>query len=99
MGALGVSENIYKSGGYQMTEDYMAVHKGYRKRGIGSKLLHIMEDYVRSQKGRYILIETCDIDYYLPARLFYEKNGYKKVAEIPDYYVEKEGRIDYFKKL
>ena len=34
-----------------------------------------------------------------PTRAFYERSGYKKVAQIPDYYVEDEGRIDYFKLL
>ena len=39
IGALGVNENTYKSGGYEMVEDYVAVHQRYRKQGIGSKLL------------------------------------------------------------
>jgi hypothetical protein len=28
-----------------------------------------------------------------------KKNGYKRVAEIPIYYVTGEGRIDYFKEF
>lgn len=99
IGALGINENTYKSGGYEMVEDYVAVHQLYRRKGIGSLLLHTMEDFVRGRKGRYIHIETCDIPSYVPARRFYEKNGYEKVGEMPDYFNVGEGRIDYFKKL
>lgn len=97
--ALGVRENKYGSGGYEMDSDYVAVHKDYRRQGIANSLLGAMEDYVKAQKGRYIHILTCDIESYIPANKFYESSGYKKVAEIPDYYVRGEGRIDYFKSL
>lgn len=97
--AIGVRENKYGSGGYEMDSDYIAVHKGYRNKGIATKLLKAVENFVKSKKGRYLHVLTCDIDSYKPARSFYEKSGYKKVAEIPDYYVEGEGRVDYFKKF
>lgn len=97
--ALGVRENKYGSGGYEMDSDYVAVHKDYRRKGIANKLLKVMENYVDAKKGRYIHILTCDIASYRPANKFYESNGYKKVAEIPDYYVKGEGRIDYYKTL
>jgi len=99
IGALGVNENVYESGGYEMMKDYIAVHKDYKRHGLGTKLLKTMEDYVWLQKGRYILITTCDTDYYKPARLFYEKHGYVKVGAIPDYYLVGEGKIDYLKKM
>jgi ribosomal protein S18 acetylase RimI-like enzyme len=97
--AMGVRENKYGSGGYEMDADYVAVHKDYRKLGLATKLLEEMEDYVKSNGGRYIHVLTCDIDSYAAARAFYERNGYKKVSEMPDYYVEGEGRIDYLKSL
>ena len=99
IGAIGVRENKYGSGGYEMDEDYIAVDTDYRKKGIASALLKEMEAFVRKKKGRYIHALSCDIESYEPARHFYLKNGYKKVAEIPNYYVEGEGRIDFFKEL
>ena len=99
IGAIGVRENKYGSGGYEMDSDYVAVHRDYRGKGIASKLLQEVEKYVMANGGRYLHVLTCDIHSYEPARSFYEKNGYQKVAEIPDYYVEGEGRIDYFKKF
>jgi len=97
--AIGVRENKYGSGGYEMDSDYVAVHKDYRGKGLATKLLQEVERFVKEKGGRYIHVLTCDIDSYKAARSFYEKSGYIKVAEIPDYYVEGEGRIDYFKKL
>jgi ribosomal protein S18 acetylase RimI-like enzyme len=97
--AMGVRENKYGSGGYVMDEDYFAVHKQYRKKGLASMLLAEMEKVVKEKGGRYIHVLTCDIPYYALARAFYERNGYSKVAELPDYYVEGEGRVDYFKKM
>lgn len=99
IGVIGVRENEYKSGGYEMKDDYFAVHDQFRKRGLGSVLLRTVERYVGTKKGRYIHIVSCDTDYYKPARFFYEKNGYIKVAELPDYYVVGEGRVDYYKQL
>lgn len=99
IGAIGVRENKYQSGGYEMDSDYLAVHNNYRRQGIAVQLLKKAEEYVKEMGGRYLHILTCDIDSYTPARMFYEKNGYKKVAEISHYYVEKEGRIDYFKEI
>ena len=95
--AIGVRENKYGSGGWEMDSDYVAVHKNYRRHGIANELLSKAEDYVRSKKGRYLHVLTCDIESYKPARKFYQKNGYKKVAYMPDYYVSGEGRIDYIK--
>lgn len=99
VGAGGVRENKFNSDGYEMDADYFAVHRVYRRQGIAKKLLQKIEQYVKEKQGRYIHIVSCDIDFYQPARTFYQKAGYQQVAKIPDYYVEGEGRVDFFKKL
>ncbi len=95
----GVRENKYGSGGYEMDADYIAVHKNYRRKGLGKEILQQIEKYVKSQGGRYIHVLSCDIESYGPAREMYKSVGYKEVSHIPDYYVEGEGRIDFFKKI
>ncbi len=97
VGAMGIRENKYGSDGYEMDQDYFAVHKDYRHLGLASDLLDAVEKWVREKGGRYIHALSCDIDSYAPARAFYAKHGYRKVAEIPNYYVEGEGRVDFFK--
>lgn len=97
--AAGVRENKYGSGGYEMDQDYIAVHRDYRGRGLATLLLVEIEKFVKENNGRYLHVLTCDIDSYVPARAFYEKHGYRKVSHIPNYYVANEGRIDYFKEF
>jgi ribosomal protein S18 acetylase RimI-like enzyme len=99
IGAIGVRENKLGSGGYEMDDDYIAIHKDHRNKGIASQLLSEMEKFVEENHGRYIHVVTCDIPSYAAARAFYEKHGYKKVGHIPDYFVVNEGRIDYLKEL
>ncbi len=97
--AMGIRENKYGSGGYEMDEDYFAVHKNHRHQGLASMLLSQVEQFVKKSSGRYIHALSCDIESYAPARSFYKKHGYQQVAHIPNYYVEGEGRIDFFKEL
>lgn len=97
--AMGIRENKYGSGGYEMDEDYFAVHNDYRHQGLASRLLTEVEKFVKENEGRYVHALSCDIDSYAPARAFYTKSGYKQVATIPNYYVEGEGRIDFFKEI
>jgi len=99
VGAAGVRENKYGSGGFEMDSDYIAVHKEYRRKGIAKKLLEKIEDYVKTQGGRYIHVVSCDIDSYKPAGNFYLNAGYKEVSHLPNYYVIGEGRIDFYKEL
>lgn len=99
IGAIGVRENKYGTAGYEMNSDYFAVHKDYRRQGMALQLLKTVEQYVSEKGGRYLHILSCDAPYYKPARAFYEKNGYTQVGHIPDYYIENEGRVDYFKKI
>jgi ribosomal protein S18 acetylase RimI-like enzyme len=97
IGAVGVAENDRESDGYYL--DYFAVHKEFRRHGIGRQLIQTAEDYLASVKARYLLIDTGDNDDTKAARHFYEAMGYKPVSHIPDYYYPGEGRIDYWKKL
>ena len=70
IGAMGVRENKYGSGGYEMDADYMAVHKEYRNLGLASELLKKVEEYVLEKKGRYLHVLTTDTDGYKAARTF-----------------------------
>ncbi len=97
--AMGIRENKYGSGGYEMDQDYFSVHQNHRGKGIATQLLHEIEQWVKNKNGRYIHALSCDIDSYAPARKFYQKNGYQVVANIPNYYVAGEGRVDFFKEF
>ncbi|KKT74762.1 MAG: hypothetical protein UW86_C0003G0004 [Microgenomates group bacterium GW2011_GWA1_Microgenomates_45_10] len=96
-GAIGVAETERKTGGYYI--DYFAVHKDFRRLGIGSSLLQTAENFVKECKGRFILIDTGDTDLFTAARAFYLKNGYTQVGHIPEYSDVGDGRIDLYKKI
>lgn len=75
---------------------WFAVHKDYRQQGLGRKIIEKVERYVRSQKGRFITIDTGEDN---KAQIFYEKVGYKKVGFIPEYFDNQVAKIIYYKKL
>lgn len=94
--AMGVRQNELTSGGYQMDQDYLAVHREYRRKGLASRLMNQVIQYVRDQGGRYIHVVSSDIDSYAPARSFYEKFGFVKAGTMPNYYELGDGRVDYY---
>jgi ribosomal protein S18 acetylase RimI-like enzyme len=71
----------------------------YKEKRIGHKLLQHAEEFVKEQKGRWILAETTSKESYDKTRKFYEKNDYKIIARIDDFYAEGENLIIYGKKF
>lgn len=61
--------------------DILWVSELYRGRGYGARLLEAAEDEARSQGCHGVYLTT----FSFQARPFYEKFGYKVVADIPDY--------------
>jgi len=78
---------------------WIAVNPSVQSKGIGSKLVKYIEDYIRSKNGNLILIETSGKPSYEKERKFYEKNNYKKVTEIKDFYDKGDDLIIYCKYL
>ena len=67
----------------------MAVHRSYRRRGIGSALLDWLEVTVRTAGIASIRVEARDTN--AAARAFYDKHGYRQTELLRGYY---EGRDD-----
>ncbi|MCS7116179.1 MAG: GNAT family N-acetyltransferase [Nitrososphaerota archaeon] len=65
---------------------WIAVHPEHQREGIGRMLMKFMEDDVRKNGGRMILLETSSIDKYKVAREFYSANGYECLAHVKDFY-------------
>ncbi|MFH1030287.1 MAG: GNAT family N-acetyltransferase [bacterium] len=78
---------------------WLAVDNEHRKEGIGRCLLQEAEKVIRKMGGSHIYIETSSRDCYMPARVFYEKNGYKREALLEDFYSEGDGKVIYSKKI
>jgi ribosomal protein S18 acetylase RimI-like enzyme len=65
---------------------WIAVNPNVQSRGIGSKLISHIENYLKEKAVRLILIETSGKLSYEKERKFYEKNKYDKFVEIKDFY-------------
>jgi GNAT superfamily N-acetyltransferase len=69
------------------------------RKGIGAQLLKHSEEFVKEQKGRWLLAETTSKESYDKTRKFYLKNDYKVIAHIDDFYAVDEDLIIYGKKF
>ncbi len=76
---------------------WIAVDPAAQGQGLGKTLVRWLEDHVRREKGRLILIETASQADYEPTRQFYLKQGYGEAARIRDYYKPGDDRIIYAK--
>lgn len=77
----------------------IVVDTSRHRQGIGSKMLLAVEHAVRALNGRLLLIETSDTTNFERARLFYVKHGYAKVAHIPDYFADGDGKASFIKRV
>jgi len=78
---------------------WIVVTKQVQARGVGSQLLHYLEEDIRNQNGRLLLIETASLPSYEPTRRFYLKHHYEQAAVIPDYYADGDSLVVFSKRL
>lgn len=78
---------------------WLAVHEDYRGMGIGKQLMMQVEESVIELSGKHIWIETSSRDIYVPTRRFYQKIGYRVVAELPNFYGKNDNKIIYVKRV
>ena len=78
---------------------WIAVSKQTQARGVGSKLLRHVEEDIRREHGRQLLIETSSMPHYELTRRFYLKHGYEQVCALPDYYADGDDMVVFRKRL
>jgi ribosomal protein S18 acetylase RimI-like enzyme len=78
---------------------WIAVDPRLQGRGIGVRLLEFAEQQVAALHGRGIVIETSSRDEYAAARRLYERCGYLKAADVPDFYKPGDHQLIYIKFL
>lgn len=64
--------------------DWLGVEKNHKRRGIGSALLLNMLSILRKKRYRMICCEKSSKD--IPAKLFYERYGFKESGRIKKYW-------------
>jgi ribosomal protein S18 acetylase RimI-like enzyme len=78
---------------------WIAVDPKQQGQGIGQLLLRFVENEVRRQRGRMLLIETSSKESYAPTLRFYERMGYDEISRIKDFYRIETDKVVYCKKL
>ncbi len=76
---------------------WICVDRQHQKHGIGRRLLQHVEQQICAQGARAIYLDTSDSEAYRPARDFYERNGYERLAHIDDFYAPGDGKVIYRK--
>ena len=71
---------------------WICVDRAQQKNGIGSLLLHHVEEAVCQKDARAIYVETPNSAVYLPDREFFEQNGYERLVVIDEFSAPGEGK-------
>jgi len=103
-----VDNNIPVSIGYcapeKLTEGTFNLHaigvkNNLQGKGIGNKMMAFLEDQLKKQGGRILIVETSGGDELKLTRKFYSDLNYNKEAIIRDFWTEGEDNVVYWKKL
>lgn len=78
---------------------WIVVKKTDQARGLGTQLLHHVEDAIRAADGRVLFIETSGLPHYDPTRRFYLKNGYEQTAVLREFYARGDDMVVFCKKF
>ena len=78
---------------------WIAVDPAMQGRGVGRALLAHAEQRMREAGGRGMVIDTSSRLEYAPARALYERAGYRRVADIADYYKPGDALFIYMKQV
>lgn len=78
---------------------WIAVDPKQQGQGFGQLLLRFVENEVRRQRGRMLLIETSSKESYVPTVRFYQRSGYDEISRIKDFYRIEDDKVVFCKKL
>jgi ribosomal protein S18 acetylase RimI-like enzyme len=78
---------------------WIAVDPRQQGQGFGQMLLKFVENEVRRQNGRMLLIETSSKQSYAPTLRFYQRAGYAEISRIKDFYRIEDDKVVFSKRL
>jgi len=78
---------------------WIAVDPRQQGQGLGQVLLKFVENEVRRQDGRMLLIETRSRPSFAPTIRFYQRSGYDEISRIKDFYRIEDDKIVMCKRL
>jgi GNAT superfamily N-acetyltransferase len=78
---------------------WIAIHNGFRGKGIGKGLLKKSEQVIAEWGGKRLYVETASREQYDPTRRFYLNCDYREEARLNDFYAPGDGKVIYVKAL
>jgi ribosomal protein S18 acetylase RimI-like enzyme len=78
---------------------WIAVDPKHQGQGFGQLLLKFVENEVRHEAGRMLLIETSSKRSYAPTIRFYQQAGYHEISRIKDFYRIEDDKVVFCKHL
>jgi GNAT superfamily N-acetyltransferase len=78
---------------------WIVVSKQIQARGVGGQLLKHVEEGVRAEGGRLLIVETSGLPSYELTRRFYLKHGYELAATLEEFYADGHDMVIYRKRL
>ncbi|GAA6205023.1 GNAT family N-acetyltransferase [Thalassotalea sp. SU-HH00458] len=77
----------------------IAIAPNCQGQGAGKQFMAFIEQHIKNNPGRILLVETSGLPEYALTRNFYPQCGYVQVACIPDFYQAGDDKIVFLKKL
>lgn len=77
----------------------IAVAPDRQGQGVGTVLIEWVEKSARDAGGRLLLVDTSSRPKYDATRAFYVARGFVRVAEVPDFYTDGDGKVTFSKRL
>lgn len=78
---------------------WIVVHPRARASGLAKRLQRATEDALRAEGCVMMVAETSTLPAYAPARGFYLSQGYRLLAEVPDWHDDGDGLAIFGKRL
>ncbi|MFM9950134.1 MAG: GNAT family N-acetyltransferase [Saprospiraceae bacterium] len=77
----------------------IGVKSDLQGKGIGGEMMAYIENYLRKNGHRILIVDTSGTEAYNMTRTFYEKLNYHKEAVIRDFWKEGDDKVIFWKKL
>ncbi len=78
---------------------WIATHPGVQGRGVGRELMVYVENQVREENGRLLIIETSSKESYGKTVGFYRRLGYEEASRIRDFYDVGDDKLTFVQRI
>jgi len=78
---------------------WIVVDPTRQRAGLGRELLRRSEAAAQAAGATHLFVDTSGRHAYAPARAFYRRAGYRKVAELPDFFHDGDAKVIFAKRL